>query len=352
MNRLRKTNVLILIIAVFVFAFTFLFNLTGTPSKDNNPKKSDSLADAPTQTGFKAPKKGVYTFLGKSKDEIEDKFGKPERIDPTPYGYKWWIYGQGSEKYIQIGIDNDSQKVTTIYALGEKLLTKPFVIGIHSGDIYKKVPLSDTVSFTYHHSKVEFEFTEDDLMIRPLIKFGDSWVQLNFDHITDRLMSVRYMTPEVLIKQRPYTLTYQGKLDKKPEMTDEEWDAIDQGQAKEIFDMTNILRQRYDVSTLEWNEKAANAAFKHSKEMSDENYFSHDSKWQGDLSQRLETENIAFQAAGENIAAQYPDGIAVVLGWVNSEGHRKNMFSDMFTELGVGVYHDEYTQDFVTPLKP
>ncbi|TCP30493.1 uncharacterized protein YkwD [Scopulibacillus darangshiensis] len=316
-----------------------------------DPKKTDNLADGPTQTGFKVPDKGLYTFMGKTKNDIQKKFGKPERIDPTPYGYKWWVYGIGTESYVQIGLDNDSGKVTTIYALGKELMTEPFGIGKHSDDIYKKVPLSDTVSFKYDQAKIEFEFTEDDLMVRPLIKFGDSWVQLNFDHITDRLMGVRYMTPEVLIKQKPYTLTFRGKIPEEPKLSDEKWQAIDQATAKEIFDMTNILRHRYNVNQLDWSASASGAAFQHSKEMSVKNYFSHDSKWQGDLSKRLEKAGVSFEAAGENIAAQYTDASAVVLGWLNSEEHRKNMLSDMFTELGVGVYHDYYTQDFVHPFQ-
>lgn len=83
--------------------------------------------------------------------------------------------------------------------------------------------------------------------------------------------------------------------------------------------------------------------------MDQKQYFSHDSKWQGDLTKRLQTQKIHFQLAGENIAAHYEDGISATEGWLNSEEHRKNLLHPKFTELGVGVYHDYYTQDFVLP---
>ncbi|MFC7392429.1 CAP domain-containing protein [Scopulibacillus cellulosilyticus] len=345
---MRKINIFIFAVAVIVFCFTFLFNISGKPNDKQHQMKSESIGDAPTQSKFKVPSIGLYTYMGDSKKDIEKKFGKPERIDPTQYGYDWWIYGRGTENYVQIGIDHN--KVVTIYALGKKLDTKPFGIGKSSHDIYKKVPMSDTASLNINHTHVEFEFNEEDLMIRPLMKFGNVWVQLYFDHFTDRLVSVRYLTPEVLMEQKPYTLTYQGHLEKSPEPSESEWQAINNGESKEIFDITNVLRKRYHVNGLDWNNQAQTAAYLHSKDMKENNYFSHDSKTQGDLSQRLKKQGINFQAAGENIAAQYTDGIAAEIGWLNSEDHRKNLLSNMFTGLGVGVYQDDYTQDFVNPF--
>ncbi|WKB34945.1 CAP-associated domain-containing protein [Terrilactibacillus sp. S3-3] len=197
----HKTNIVIFFIAVIVFAATFIFSLTGMPAKEKILSNNQHRLAADRSTvspGFKVPDTGISTYLGKSQEAITTKFGKPERMDPTQYGYHWLIYGRGTESYLQIGIDDQTGKVTTIYALGKKLKTAPFVIEKHSREIYKKVPLSDTVSLDYKKTKIEFEFNEEDLMMRPLIKFGRNWVQLNFDHMKDRLIGVRYMTPGVL----------------------------------------------------------------------------------------------------------------------------------------------------------
>lgn len=49
---------------------------------------------------------------------------------------------------------------------------------------------------------------------------------------------------------------------------------------------------------------------------------------------------------GENIAAGYPTPEAVVDGWMKSDGHCSNIMEPGFTEIGVGVYQNYWTQKF------
>ena len=44
---------------------------------------------------------------------------------------------------------------------------------------------------------------------------------------------------------------------------------------------------------------------------------------------------------GENIAAGYMTPKEVVEGWMNSTGHRENILSPKFTEIGVGCYENK-----------
>jgi uncharacterized protein YkwD len=67
------------------------------------------------------------------------------------------------------------------------------------------------------------------------------------------------------------------------------------------------------------------------------------------VSDRFLSRDVPFRLAGENIAAKYIDGVASVEGWLNSEGHRHNLLHEEFTHLGVGVFQDYYTQNFMTP---
>lgn len=342
---MRKTNILIFIIAIIVFLFTFLFDFT---EKQPPQTKKETKNPIVQPSGFKVPDVGLHTFMGASIDKVKAQFGTPERIDPTAYGYDWWIYGRHSEQYVQFGVEKG--KVVTIFALGKDLPTKPFVIEKDANKILRQVNLSDTTSLNYKGAKIEFEFKEDELMIKPLIKFGDVWVQLYFDHFTNQLMGVRYLTPEILIKQRPYSFVYTGTLEEAPKLDDAQWAAVQKGEANEIFDLTNILRMRHGIDPLKWNSMAGEAAFDHSKEMSEKKYFSHDSKWSGTPSERLKAAGVDFTAAAENIAADYPDGISTVIGWLNSEGHRDNVLNPTYTDLGVGVYQKYYTQEFVKPF--
>jgi len=339
--------VLILIIAIVVFFVAFMVDFSKQGNSNSSTDRSPKI-ESQKPMAFKIPKKGLYTFMGQTQESVMNQIGEPERIDPTAYGYQWWIYGQGTPKYFQIGMENN--KVVTVLALGKALPTAPFKIGEDAPDIYKKVTPSDNVTLTYKKTKVEFELAEDELMVEPLIKLGDQWVQLYFDHFTNKLIGVRYWTSDLLIKQKPYTLVYQGHLDHPPEPSEQEWQNIDQAEQQEILDITNVFRMNNHLKPLDSNDSADQAAYFHSKEMNDKDYFSHDSKWQGSLSDRLQKQKIAFRVAGENIAWNYTDGISAVVGWINSEGHRKNLLDKRFTELGVGVYKKYYTQDFVQAL--
>lgn len=49
---------------------------------------------------------------------------------------------------------------------------------------------------------------------------------------------------------------------------------------------------------------------------------------------------IAYNYAGENIAAGYGDPASVMSGWMNSEGHRANILDGSFGQVGIGYYTD------------
>ena len=49
---------------------------------------------------------------------------------------------------------------------------------------------------------------------------------------------------------------------------------------------------------------------------------------------------VSYWSAGENIAAGYASPEEVVQGWMDSPGHRANIMSPDYTQLGVGYYYD------------
>ena len=49
------------------------------------------------------------------------------------------------------------------------------------------------------------------------------------------------------------------------------------------FDLTNIIRSRHKLPLLTWDQETADVAVGHSKDMKDNNYFSHDSPTLGTL---------------------------------------------------------------------
>ena len=149
---------------------------------------------------------------------------------------------------------------------------------------------------------------------------GDIFVQLYIDNFTGTLSSIRYLNNETLIKLHPYELVYRGEFIEPIEPSETLWRSIEEGAEREIFDITNVLRVRHDLNPLIWDDETAMVAYGHSKDMSDSDDFSHISKKFGDLSDRLKAAEVTYLSAGENIAANYSDGPAVVEGWLNSKG--------------------------------
>jgi uncharacterized protein YkwD len=234
-----------------------------------------------------------------------------------------------------------------LYAIGEELDISPFKIGQPVEEIYNSQYISTNLDIDLDGNTYRFELDDMDFNIRPLVLLGDVFVQLYIDKFTGKLSSVRFLTKEILIKQRPYELIYRGELIEPEEPDDLVWQKIEEAAAREIFDITNVMRIRHHLKPLLWDEQTANVAFGHSKDMAENNDFSHTSKTHGDLSDRLKAAEVLYQSAGENIAANYTDGPAAVEGWLNSKGHREALLNEDFTHLGVGVYEKYYTQNFI-----
>ena len=111
------------------------------------------------------------------------------------------------------------------------------------------------------------------------------------------------------------------------------------------------------VPALTWNAKLEQAAFLHSKDMAERNYFAHNTLEGVSPWDRMKAQGYSFRAAGENIAAGQITLEAVMQGWVDSPGHCQNLMSAGFTEVGMGrfdkagsTYGVYWTQDFGKPL--
>ena len=85
----------------------------------------------------------------------------------------------------------------------------------------------------------------------------------------------------------------------------------------------------------------------HSIDMYDNEWFDHASSDGTSFPDRMARFYDESGMLGENIAAGYSDGEAVILqGWMCSAGHRANIMNADYNELGVGVKGLYFTQDF------
>lgn len=341
---------------VFLVAFETIFAQQIKEWFVSSPDAPEVVEEYEEQTGDReellaaeenhSPSVDAVGMIGMAEEEVRQQYGEPARIDPSAYGYDWWIYPLSVSSYMQIGVDE--AQVVTAFIAGDLLEDLGF---LDSGETYSEINAG--LSFAKEvdvNWSFRFQLSAEDLRMRPLIQLEDQWLQLYFDTFTGELSSVRLLTEEVLLLQRPYSVTYRGDLPVAPELSAQQWAEIEKGEARQIFDLTNLIRDRHGFAPVEWDDEVANVAYLHSKDMSQGNYFSHTSPTFGELGDRFENGGIPFKAVGENIAAKYVDGVAAVEGWLNSEGHRATLLHEGFTHLGVGVYQDYYTQNFMTPF--
>ncbi|PLT27706.1 hypothetical protein CUU66_22570 [Peribacillus deserti] len=309
---------------------------------------TEQIASQPAQKAtskLPRPKTGLSAIIGKESKTIIKQFGNPVRKDLSLYGYEWWIYNQDPQNYFQIGVKDN--KAVTVYGIGSNVNIAPFKVGQPINDLFSRVNISTSIDFKNKGTTYRFELSEEDLNTRPLIKLDNIYAQLYLDKFTGSVSSVRFLDAETLVQLRPYELIYRGGL-AQPATPDElHWKRIEEGNANQIYDITNIVRTRFELQELNLLDDVSEVAYLHSKDMHTDEYFSHTSPTKGELSDRLEESNISYTLAGENIAANYVDGIAAVAGWLNSKGHRDAMLNEEFTGIGVGVYRKYYTQNFV-----
>lgn len=104
----------------------------------------------------------------------------------------------------------------------------------------------------------------------------------------------------------------------------------------EIIKMVNSVRAEKNLPPLIENKKLNILADKKAKIMANENNLSHTAGGYKTFSDFLIENNIEFLAVGENIARNWKTPEEVMKAWLSSKGHRANIMSEKFTQIGVG----------------
>lgn len=123
----------------------------------------------------------------------------------------------------------------------------------------------------------------------------------------------------------------------------------------EVIRLVNAERTKNGLQPLKANWELSRVARYKSQDMINKNYFAHNSPTYGSPFKMMESFGIRFSAAGENIAMGQQSAQQVMNSWMNSPGHRSNILSPSYSQIGVGVAKDRYgrlywTQMFIKPL--
>ena len=110
-------------------------------------------------------------------------------------------------------------------------------------------------------------------------------------------------------------------------------------QGDEIVTRTNAERKALGLPQLARNTALMNAAQLQADQMAALTRMAHELPGAAypNLDSRLDAVGYRMRASGENVAEGYPTAAAVVAGWMTSPGHRANIVSTHYTEMGGGV---------------
>ncbi len=122
---------------------------------------------------------------------------------------------------------------------------------------------------------------------------------------------------------------------------------------EQLITAINAERARYGLAALTAHPILMGVAEAHSADMATRAYFAHTGPDGLGPCQRMTRAGYRWWACGENIGAGYPSAQLMLAAWLGSTGHRANILSTAYTDIGIGYvpdgyYHHYWTADFGT----
>jgi uncharacterized protein YkwD len=121
-----------------------------------------------------------------------------------------------------------------------------------------------------------------------------------------------------------------------------------------LVELTNQERKKMDLPLLKLSPALSKIARSHSENMARQGKMEHVLDDKGPFD-RLRDAGYKFMKAGENIASGQGVTLATIMkAWMDSNGHRANILSPEYTEIGLGIARDKsgqlyFTQVFAKP---
>jgi hypothetical protein len=125
---------------------------------------------------------------------------------------------------------------------------------------------------------------------------------------------------------------------------------------RQVLDLVNAERAKVGAEPLILNYSLQEAAWAHTKHMAEKKVLCHQGCGDGDPFSRIRATGYRHTTAGENVASGQRSSQAVMSDWMSSSGHKRNILSKAYTDIGIafepaGLYGTSWTQVFAAPVE-
>lgn len=110
-----------------------------------------------------------------------------------------------------------------------------------------------------------------------------------------------------------------------------------------ILDLVNADRLQHGLNQLTLNPTLNLAALAKAEDMSENNYFAHNSPNGNTPWFWFKSMGYHYTYAGENLAEGYSDPYELEKSWMESDSHRANILSPYYSEVGLAIVRNNNT---------
>ncbi|KAA0948514.1 serine protease [Sporosarcina sp. ANT_H38] len=300
-------------------------------SKTSEVEESIPIAEKPVLEKPEKTQISIHNIeLGSPEEKVTAELGEPMSNSMNEYGTEWFTYHDHYQNFVMVSFD-EKRTVNAIYT-NDDLISS--TAGIKYGS------LKSTVRETFGEPITEIRKGLNIFMLQEsegfdVFKSGDTYTYVFYDlHQNDQVTAIQLINDSL---EKKKTGIYAGGDTQ-----------LRNGFEQQLFDLTNAARVRHGLSILKWESNVAVTARKHSADMADNDYFSHENKQGKSPFDRMKDDGVSFRGAGENLAYGQSSSIFAHEGLMNSEGHRENILLDTYSHLGTGVSFNEKLQPYYT----
>ena len=252
--------------------------------------------------------------LGESEQNVIAKMGEPNKKEGSEYGFEWYVYNQDLNKFCMIGISN--KKVVGLFS---DTMNSAECSDIKLGDTENQVKKNHKTLDYRQIKNTRYILNENYYSI---IKTNSSYITVFYDSFENN----QVVGIQAISKQTEESMDGIYTTD----------NSVTTGFENVNRYLINVERSKRGLNTLSYDEDATLCARAHSKDMRDNDFFSHTNLKHQNPFDRMIAQGISYQGAAENIAAGQTSAIFAHYALMNSEGHRVNILGD-YKYIGVGV---------------